>query len=168
MSSARYLFAAAYWACLEQSVLVLAKLTIKHRDSISIHYLLNQAENNTELFDSAAADEVVESIRDHRALLQDYATLINTARAQRDRVIAHLDRKNINDPPTILAAPVNMNEVEECYQALLTMLNAYKGYYDDSELYLSHIDEMVQEDISYLARLMKESNRRGVHNVDNP
>lgn len=162
LTSARYFFAAAYYAFLHESVLVLSKLIIQHKDSICMFYLLNQAENNTRLFKFATPDCVKQSVKEHRALLDNYAPLVESVRTQRDRVIAHLDRKNINDPSAIFSAPVNMTEVGDCFQAILGILNVYKGYYNNSELYLTEIEGAIQEDVDFLTGLIEVANRRSI------
>ena len=129
MTSARYFFVGVYYACLHEALLVLSKLIIEHEDSITLFYLLNQVTNNPHLLEYATLEDVKDAIGEHRKMLEDYAPLRETIRTQRNRVIAHLDRKNINDPSAILSAPVNMIELRDCYQELLKIVNVYKGLY---------------------------------------
>ncbi|RLI51185.1 MAG: hypothetical protein DRP09_19475 [Candidatus Thorarchaeota archaeon] len=162
LSSARYFFITVYQACLHEAVLVLSKLVIAHKDSITVFYLLDQAENNPHLFSHTTHENVDMFVKKHKELLGNYGSLIDSVRNQRDRVIAHLDRKHINDPSTISNLPVNMVEVEKCFQDILEIINVYKKYYDNSEFCLAHAQQNIERDISFLTELIKTANRQNL------
>jgi hypothetical protein len=150
-----------YYASLHEALLVLSKLIVDHEDSINLYYLLNQVTNNPHLLEYATHKDVQEALSEHRKTLEDYTPLRETVRIQRNRVIAHLDRKHINDPSTILSTPVNMIELRDCYKELLEIVNVYKGFYDNSELHLTPLlDKRIEEDVDYLAELIEAANER--------
>src|SRR5262249_14458514 len=95
LTDAPYFFAGAYDACLRESILSLAKLTDSDQDSITIVYLLNIAKQNREAFQRAVPDESDMAVTRHQKLLKELRPLIASVKGQRDRVIAHLDRKHI-------------------------------------------------------------------------
>lgn len=155
-----YFFAAVYRASLREAVLALARLVIDHRDSITIHYLLNYAENNSSLFSSVNPEEVRNAVKSHKVQLKKYEPLIESVREQRDRVLAHLDRKHINNPADLFLHPqgVNLTEVEECFQKVLEILNFYGGYYG-REFNPKNLEKAVQGDVDILVGWMKEYGR---------
>ena len=154
---APYFFAGTYDACLRESILSLAKLTIADKKSITIEYLLDTAFYTPTIFQPTTLEELSAVITQHRKHLGELRPLIESVREQRDRVIAHLDRKHINSPALILSSSVNMTELGQCFETLLRMVNLYRGYYNGSEFSFGLIESGVQDDIDYLLTLMKSA-----------
>ena len=151
INSSIYFFIASYNACLNETILAMSKLLIEHSDSISFYTLLKYAENNPNVFIFDRAKDVKIRVKEHKKKLDSYNQLINSIREQRDRKIAHLDKKHINQPSKILAMkPVDMIKVEECYQDIHQIINVYYKYALDSELYLENIEEDVEDDINFI------------------
>lgn len=156
---ARWFRLVSYQACLNEAVLVLAKVVIEHKDSITLFYLFNQAEHTPHLFEFADADQLRDSLAEHRKAIKEHS-LLPTIKSQRDKVLAHFDKKHINDPTVITSAPVDMTEVEHCYEQLLDIFNTYQGYYNDSELYLGLSADNIEADVHYVARLVRQAGER--------
>jgi hypothetical protein len=156
-ASAIWFRRAAYQACLKDTLLTLARLVIEHKDSITFFYLFAQAQHSPQLFEFAEPDQVRAVATQHKRTIQDHE-LVPTIKVLRDKVLAHFDRKHINDPSAITSAPVDMIEVERCYEELLHILNVYKRYYEDSELYLGLTEEAVRDDVDHLAELIRKAN----------
>ena len=151
ITSARFFFMGTFYASLNDAILTLSKLLIDHPDSISIYYLLNYAQNNSSEFRFTTPDKIKQAIESHKQKLGMYNSLLVNVKFQRDRVLAHFDRKHVNDPASILSnPPLDMDEVETCYKELHHILNDYNLYYDKSEFYLKNIEEEVKEDLEYL------------------
>lgn len=161
INSARFFFMSSFSASLNESILTLSKLMINHPDSISIYYLLNYAQNNPSELKFATPDKIKQATKDHRLKLDNYNSLLDNIRFQRDKVLAHLDRKHVNDPDFILSnPPLDMNEVEVCYKELHRILNDYNQYFNKSEFYLKNIEEEVNEDIEFLLSLIEKADNR--------
>jgi len=158
ITSARFFFMGTFYASLNEAILTLSKLIINHPDSISIYYLLNYAQNNPSEFQFAAPDKIKQIAEEHKLKLDSFNSLLSNIKFQRDRVLAHLDRKHVNDPDFILTnPPLDMNEVETCYKELHHILNDYNLYYNKSEFYLKNIEEEVKEDIEFLLSLIEKA-----------
>lgn len=161
ITCARYFFTSAYLSCTESAVLTLSRLIIPNNDSINIEYLLNVSKHNLKAFSYGSKEEVLKAILEHEQKLGAIASLVVSIKDHRNRTIAHLDRKYINDPTVIFAnPPIDMREVERVFQLVLQIINTYKGYFDSSELYLAHLEKDVEDDLGYLTHLMKEANER--------
>ena len=161
LTCTRYFFTSAYLSCVESAVLTLSRLIIPNNDSINIEYLLNVSEQNPRAFSYASKEEILKTVLEHKQQFGTIASLIASIKDHRDRTIAHLDRKYINDPKVIFAnPPIDMREVERVFQLVLQIINTYKGYSDSSELDLSHLEREVADDLGYLAHLIKEANER--------
>ncbi len=161
ITSARYFFTATYLSCAEFAVLALSRLTVPHGGSINIEYLLNCCEQNSRAFPHASREEVLHSVSEHREQLASMHSFIENVRVHRNRTIAHLDRRYVNDPSSIFATPpIDMREVEETFELLLRIINTYKGYLDSSELYLASLEPSVMEELEYLIGLIEKDNER--------
>lgn len=158
LTSARYFFAGAYEACLRESLISFSKVVMPNPDSISIDYLLNCAIQTPRAFPRITKDDLQKLVARHRAQLGAFQPLLENVKAQRDRILAHLERKHINDPSAVFAEPIDMSEVEKGFSVLLQIVNAYKRMFDNSELVLGDIGESIQEDIAYLVQLIQAVN----------
>lgn len=158
LTSARYFFAGAYEACLRESVISFSKIVTPDQDSITIEYLLNCALQAPRAFPWTTKADLQKLVARHREQLVTFQPLLENVKVQRDRILAHLDRKHINDPAAVFAEPTDMAEVERCFGVLLGIVNDYKGVFDNSELHLESIGAFIQEDIPYLVQLMRFAN----------
>jgi hypothetical protein len=159
ISSARYFFLSVYAACIESTILALARLVIEHADSVTIGYLLNCAFNNPSDFAYADKETVQSSVAEHRKQLDNIANLVESVRTHRDLTIAHLDRKHVNQPGAIDSlVPIDLRQVENLFSQLLNIVNVYKGYFDSSEYRIDVLGPRIKEDISYLLGLIKQAN----------
>lgn len=161
ITSARYFFISAYLSCTESAVLALSRLVIPNQDSINIEYLLNTAKHNSKVFSNVGKEEVLKAILEHEQKLKTIASLMVSIKDHRDRTLAHLDRKHINDPAAIIANPsIDMQEVEKVFYLILQIINTYKGYLDSSELYLTNLEKEIEDDLGYLLNLIKKADER--------
>jgi len=154
--NARYFFAGAYEACLREFVLCFSRLVEEHCDSVSVHYLLNCAEQCAKAFPCANRDTVKKSVALHRKQLEALRPLIEDVRTQRDKVLAHLDRDHINKPTAVYAA-INLSDVERCLDEFLKIVNTYREYCGKTPYSVDLIKVEVPEDIAYLAMLMRDA-----------
>ncbi|MBE0411990.1 MAG: hypothetical protein IBX69_19860 [Anaerolineales bacterium] len=147
------LLSGTYQACFNQALLSLAKLGIHERESVSIEYLLNCASQNTKAFRYASREQIEQKIESHRHLLQEKQPLFERVKVLRDRILAHLDRKHINEPGLFERLDVDFYEIGQCFEIFTEILNTYKGYFDRSHLDLSSSIQIIQKDIDRLAGL---------------
>jgi hypothetical protein len=137
-----------YQACYNQVLLSLAKLGIYERESVSLEYLLNCASQNLKAFRYANRNELEMTIQRHRRLLAERKPFFDKVKAARDRVLAHLDSKHINDPEIFEHIQIQYEEIERAFKFLLETLNCYKGFYDRSSIDLSSSRLALNNDIS--------------------
>lgn len=157
LTCAGYFFAAAYEACLRESLMSLSKITTHDQDSITIDYLLNCVLQAPQAFPRATKSELQRLITEHREQLATFQPLVENIKVQRNRILAHLDRKHISNPTAVFAESIDMSEVEQCFGRLLQIINAYKNVFDSSELCLESIGDSIQKDVTYLVQLMQST-----------
>lgn len=153
---APYFFAGVYDACLREAILSLAKLLVPDKDSINIYYLLNIATQNPEIFPFVEANKVKEAVTKHQRLIEELQPFIEELRGQRDQVIAHLDRKHINNSTKMLSDQINLTETEKSFDVLLQIINTYVGYYDDKSFSFGVIESNVRQEMAYILSLMEK------------
>ena len=152
-----FFFESTYDACLRESILSISKLTVPHKESVNIAYLLNVALRNCRGFRRATSEKVKKTVAQHNKRLVELHDFIESVEGPRNHTIAHLDKNHINNPNVIISDQVNMTEVGQYFEELLQMVNTYKSYYDGSEYGLESIERGVQRDIDYLITLMEDT-----------
>lgn len=152
-----YFFFGVYEAAKREAILALARIMKEHPDSITIHYLFNLLENNPRLLSSDNSESMRRAVAGHRAQLEKYEPLIESVCEQRDRVLAHLDRKHVNNPSDLFAYSqgVNLTELGDCLWEVLDVLNFYAGYYGN-EFDPSNLEGAIAGDVDILLKWMRE------------
>jgi hypothetical protein len=131
----------AHDACVESAILAFARLTIAHKDSISVVYLLNCVQQSPSAFPVPQRDAVMEAVSRHRALLWELRPLIDQVRDYRDRTIAHLDKRYVNHRDAVHSyPPIDLGEVGRAFALLLEVLNAHRGFLGLPELDLGRLE----------------------------
>jgi len=130
---------------------VIAQLPVKSdRSSAALLHLLHVSHK-----------DLIASIHEYRQQLEDLKPVIEKLEERRSRVIAHLDRKLVNDPTSVLSRPLYSSEVEHAFHTLFKII---KGCYwhRGSELVLD-IERELSGDFEYLIGLVERDNERPCH-----
>ena len=162
INCAHYFFSISEESCIESALLALSRVIVAHNDSINIQYLLSYVEQNHQAFPSVDEKTLTDSVSRHIQELNNISSLIANIREQRNRTIAHLDRRHVTNPSSVYThPPLDYREVEQAFGLLLGIINTYSGYLRPSEeIRLDNIDAGIDEDSNYLVRLIEEANRR--------
>jgi hypothetical protein len=159
LARSSHFLAVVYHASLRETVLAFARMVEQreHQSEVTIHWLLKYAENNPGLFSNTDHTEVRESAKRHRRQLQEHQTLIDSVLEQRDRTLAHLDKKHVNDPDALFSNPagINLVEMERCFQVILEILGFYMGYYGSS-VDFEFMKKAIEGDSSILLGLIEK------------
>ena len=151
LGRARSFFDVTYDACVESAILALARLTISHKDSISVAYLLNCVQQSPSAFPISEREAVMEAVARHRTLLQGIQPLVERVKDYRDRTIAHLDKRYVNHQDEMNSVPpIDLREVERVFELTLVILNAHREYLDRPALDLEELRSSVAEDWAQL------------------
>ena len=162
VTCSRSFFMGCYDACLNESVLTLSKLLLDNSDSVSIHYLFQQARNNVESFTNSTPDVIINAVNQSEKELSKFSEFINILKFNRDKSLAHIDRKHLNNPTEIIEkANIDMNEVENCFREILRIINMFLLYKNLGELSLINIEQDVPEDLNFLLNLFEKSAAQG-------
>ena len=162
INCSHYFFSSVEESCLETAILILAKISISHIDSISIPYLLDYSEQNPTAYLNVGSDEIRSLVSMHRKEIEKLSSILGNIKEQRDRTIAHLDKKHIKKPSSVYAfPPLNLADVENLYVVLLNIVNDYSKYLvPSSEIRLDSIKPGVIDDVEYLTSLIEKDNDR--------
>ncbi len=148
--SAFYFFRGAYVACVNEALLSLAKLSIANPKSVTIYTLIKYAEENPAKSKFANSEDVQKACKMNRNKLRKYKALLKNLENQRNNLLAHFGKINIEDPSWAQSDYIDMSLVESCYRELLNILNSYYDFYEHGEYRISNIDEGVEEDVKFL------------------
>ncbi|HEX6305279.1 MAG TPA: hypothetical protein VFZ76_13890, partial [Anaerolineales bacterium] len=144
-------FITVHEACQRGALLSLAKLVIAEKESISVDYLLNCAlEVPSKAFPHASRDTLEAAVSGHRGQLAGLATLSEDLKARRDRMLAHLDRKHVNEPEVLPSGAIDLEVIEEGYETVSEIITAYRGYFGMPALSLEEMRAGLIEEVAEL------------------
>jgi hypothetical protein len=153
--SARYFFAVMFNLSKNETMLYFSKLFFSQRDSISLPFLLTHAKHNPRSFQNAIMDEIKKEVANDEKILDNLSDIGDQVKEQRDLTIAHLDRKHINNPKSILMNPgVDMAKLESAYRTIFQILEKYSLFNDGPEHYILELEDTIKEHVDYLFAAM--------------
>jgi hypothetical protein len=150
------LFDTFYFSCLDQAALILSRMVIAKKDtkddeSINLQYLANQAENKPSAFRFAKPDEVRDLLEKQAQLLEMHSPLITILKGQRDRNLAHLDRRHVNDPNWRESqTQLDFLQVERLYQDLIGIMVTYHRLFYGGELIFENWEIVTRAEVRNL------------------
>jgi hypothetical protein len=165
INSTHYFFSQVYQSCLESTILGLSRLLVQNSDSINFDYLLNYVEQNIDCFPRVSSREVKFTIAKHRERLQNCASLILSIKDQRDKAIAHLDKKHVNNPNMVFKyPPIHEMEIEELFELLIKIINTYGSYLVPSqEFRIDVLAPNIRDDIEFVIERINKKALRSDH-----
>ena len=156
LTRAPQFFSTIQEACMREAFLSVAKLAISERESITIEYLLNAAgQVPSKSFPFATREEIDRSIELHRQQLAQLSPLIDDLKLQRDRVLAHLDRKHVNEPQAIYSQSIQTQQIEQCFDVFLRIINTYRRYFGSTELSFEGVERDIRKEVGYLVERLQ-------------
>lgn len=156
----RYFFVSAHVSCVESALLGFSKLMSK-KDEVSVSYLLDMCNQESSDFTRVNQSNVSIVVQEHQQQLAKLEPLIQQVKMWRDKAIAHIDRKHINDPAAIAnMQPVNMEEVGEGFILLGDIINAYREWLGMGLLRLKVAESKMADEWEDLAELIKRNNEQ--------
>lgn len=154
---ARTFFLGSYYACLRECLITVSKIIISDRDSISIQYLINYAEQNTNEFNMANPQQVRELSAKFRDELPEFEEFAKKLKILRDKELAHIDKKSIYDPKSIIPRPIEFYELDTCIDHLKRIINKYMLLYNSTLTFYPDFYNLVQEEVDLIISSMKKS-----------
>jgi hypothetical protein len=157
----RYFLVSAYVSCVESALLGFSKLTSSKKDEVSVGYLLDMCDKEASAFTRVNQANVLSVVQEHQQRLVKLEPLVQQVKMWRDKAIAHLDRKHINDPSAIAKMqPVDMEEVGEGFILLQDIINVYREWLGVGLLRLKVAESKMADEWEYLAGLIRRSSEQ--------
>ena len=146
------LFVTFYWACLDNSALILSRIVVAKRrfkdDSVNVQYLLKQAKNSASFFRYANPDEIQKLTKTHTELLESYKPLIDVLEDQRDRNLTHLDLKHVKQPEwRENQQQLDLSRIEQLYQDLIDVMKTYYVLFFGGEVDFGEWEKVSQAEV---------------------
>jgi len=118
----------SYAACWDTAILAVTKVIDKQPDSLNLSYLLNCVETSSKDYPSLTTDELKKQVADHRHELESIEARIPGIWDERDRIVAHLDRKHVNAPTSVYTnPPIELDDLHGAIRALRRILLIYNA-----------------------------------------
>lgn len=157
IQGAHTIFANSYSACWDAAILSVTKVMDKQKDSLSLTYMLNCIEADANNYPLLTEDELRKQISEHRQELHGLESKIPGIWEERDRIVAHLDRKHVNNPASVYSNPPI--ELDELHSAIRTLRRILLIYNTQLEAGGISIDESkyIWDDLESLIRLIGEN-----------
>lgn len=131
LAQVRYLIVSVQVSCVESTILGFSKLMSDKKDEVSIGYLLDMCIKKPSVFINVSQADVLLTAQRHQEQLVELKPLAQEVKIWRDRAIAHLDKKFVNDPAAITEMqPVDMEDVGNGLLMLLDIINFYREWLD--------------------------------------
>jgi hypothetical protein len=144
----------AQLACEESSVLALGKVVDKHESSQSIYYLLNCLEEDPSSYPYVNKSELLEQIKSHRKKLRKIDAILPNLKEKRDKVIAHLDKKLVNQPETVFSyPPLDTESLIPAFQMIRGILEVYDKQTESFSFWIDEGQD-IKRDLDYLIALI--------------
>ena len=154
----RYFLVSVHISCVESSLLGFSKLLSDKKNEISVGYLFNMCNEKSLVLTGVSKDKLSYTVRTHQKQLAELKPLIQQVKMWRDRSIAHLDRKYVNDPSTIAKMqPVDMEYVGEGFILLQDLINVYRKWLGMHLLGLQKAETAMISEWRYLAKLIQQN-----------
>lgn len=128
-----------YQASWRALLIGLAGLLSTDQESITLCYLLDLAGNHPHDFARWTPEQVQAEVRSSRQSLAALDDFEERLRALRDRRLAHLDRKHINEPETFSDLTIRLLEAQEVLKFIeRTVRDFHLAFYDEDVLFDDH------------------------------
>jgi AbiU2 len=162
INSLRWFLGITEEACIEAAILALSRIVVSQHSSISIQYLLAYLEQNPNAFPHIVADVLRKQVAFDQKRLETISTTIENIKEQRDRTLAHLDKRHVDNPAAVYNhLPLDYQEVERVFELLLDIINRYTGFMKPSvEFTLKNMEPDIADDIRYLTELIRDDDAR--------
>lgn len=101
-----------------------------------------------------------DGISQDRERLEALEAVIERLRSVRHTTVAHLDRKLVNDPASVLSAPpLHQKEIEKAFDFLFGIVKRYSWYLGYEVVYKDHTENLL-EDFEYMVGLIEREDKR--------
>jgi hypothetical protein len=149
-----------YETCWDASILAVSKVLDNHKDSLSIKYLLNYFDSVPMQYPGLTRDALRKQIAEHRAEVADIEAHIPGIWDERDRIVAHLDRKHAYAPASVRSSPpVEMDDLHSAIRALRRIMLVYNQQWQALGISIDSSQE-IWDDLEKILRLLSEDGQK--------
>ncbi len=153
-----YFLASVHMSCVQSSLLGFSNLMSDKKNEISVEYLFNMCNEKSLVLNGVSKEILSDTIQTHQKQLAALKPLIQQVKMWRDRSIAHLDRKYVNDYSTIAKMQsVDMENVGKGLILLQDLINVYRKWLGMHLLGLQEAETSMISEWKYLAKLIQKN-----------
>lgn len=123
-------------AHIDAALLHLARLLDRHRDAVSLPYLLRIAGSRSTQFRHQQKETVQRAVEEDQARLDGLRGQIHALEVRRNKQIAHLDKANIKNAAQLMAeSDLTLANVQTLYSTVWEIVCRYSAYWRDSSVF---------------------------------
>lgn len=160
IKGAHTIFTNSYSACWDAAILSVTKVIDKQKGSLSLRYMLNCIEAVPSDYPGLGKTELSRQIDDHRQELQALEEKIAGIWDERDRIVAHLDRKQVNDPASVFSNPrLKLDDLHSAIRTLRRILLIYNTQLEAEGISIDE-NQYIWNDLERLIRLLEEDSEK--------
>lgn len=157
-------FTTASDATLRETILGITRLTDDDPESINFKLLLNMAGNHPRILQNSSIDPRT-LVETNRLRLANLDPLLKALRPVRDRELAHLDRKHVNDPSAVFPQSIQVQELAQCVDILTDILSDLWQALHGVPLEAHHEDDLIVKELESLWIIIEQSSEMAGHVV---
>lgn len=150
----------AYETCWDAAILAVSKVLDNHKDSLSVKYLFNCLDSVPMQYPGLSRDALAMQIAEHRSEVADIEARIPGIWDERDRIVAHLDRKHVYAPASVRSSPpIEMDDLHSAIRALRRILLVYNQQWQALGISIDSSQE-IWDDLEKILRLLSEDGQK--------
>jgi hypothetical protein len=143
-----------YEAAWRAFLIGLAGLTSTDQESITINYLLDLAANHPHSFRFSDQKSIQEFIARSRGMLLQLDPIERKLRSERDRRLAHLDRKLINEPDLFEADNIRLEDADHVLEIAEQIVSTLYLYYYGEPIEFLKLSDKYKSQLKIMLALM--------------
>src|SRR5215216_109664 len=160
VAGAHAILTRAYETCWDAAILAVSKVLDNHKDSLSVKYLLNCLDSVPMQYPGLTRGALAKQIAEHRAEIADIEAQIPGIWDERDRIVAHLDRKHVYAPASVRSSPpIEMDDLHSAIRALRRILLIYNQQWQALGISIDSSQE-IWNDLEKILRLLNEDGQK--------
>lgn len=147
----------AYETSWDAAILAVTKVLDNQKDSLNIKYLLNCLDSVPMEYPGITRDVLVKQIAMHREEVANVEAKIPGIWDERDRIVAHLDRKHVYSPASVRSnPPIEMDDLHSAIRALRRILLVYNDQLQAGGISIDSSQE-IWDDLEKILKLLDKA-----------
>ena len=130
-------------AARQEAILSASRLISSDQESVTLHYLMDHVRHHPQIFRGASPGELDRLLARWDQDWLEWREFATRLRAYRDRRLAHLDRKALNEPEAFSSIEISLEDLSGLLEFVQDQVGAIYGLYHNKQLDLQPLREEI-------------------------